>query len=278
MPVMSWLSGFAESVLGAGGQMTADVEKPMSDLGRRAIGCYLVGFGLLLLIVVPWAWSVGWRANESENGQTPASFLGLDFTASAPAMLLTTVVLMAVIGSITVMTLVFAARAGHGTLEQTYVWWYVTRPVSAAGLGVLVYMFIVAAVFDFATIEDGSTPALVVAAAVGALSGLFTDQVLDRVRRVLGLSPFDTGTARRDKVRGDDIGLDLLDEAQVDDEPMLDDTTMDRLSVDNAVPDPMDRPMADAPDRSTADDAVDETTAADNEATAADNETTRRIG
>lgn len=196
--------------------MPDDLLEPMSDLGRRAIGCYLVLFGLVLLLFVPWAWSVAWRANDAANGEAAASFLGVDFTASAPAMLLAMVVVMAVIGSITVMTLVFAARAGHGTLEQTYVWWYVTRPVSAAGLGVLVYMFIVAGVFDFATIEDGSTPALVVAAAIGALSGLFTDQVLDRVRKVLGLSPFDIGTARKRRDEGD-IGLALLDEAQVDD-------------------------------------------------------------
>jgi hypothetical protein len=197
------------------------MQEPMSENARRAIGCYLVGAGLVMLVLVPWAWSVAWRANESETGDTSTSFLGLDFSVSAPAALLTIVVLMAAIGSVTVMTLVFAARAGHGTLEQTYLWWYVTRPVSASGIGVLVYMFIVAGFFDFAKIEDGSTPALVIAAAVGALSGLFTDQVLDRVRWVLGLSAFDTGTAgrRRDP---SDIGLALLDQdARVDevDEP-----------------------------------------------------------
>jgi hypothetical protein len=188
-----------------------NMQEPMSENTRRAIGCYLVAVGLVMLVMVPWAWSVAWRANESKTGDASASFLGLDFTASAPATLLTIVVLMAVIGSVTVMTLVFAARAGHGTLEQTYLWWYVTRPVSAAGLGVLVYMFVVAGFFDFATIEDGSTPALVIAAALGALSGLFTDQVLDRVRWVLGLSAFDTGTAKRRRDESD-VGLALLDQ------------------------------------------------------------------
>jgi|Tabmets5t2r1_1033131.scaffolds.fasta_scaffold06941_3 hypothetical protein len=198
--------------------MVERLREPMSDVARRAIGCYLVAVGLLMLILVPWAWSVAWRANESDNGDTPTTFLGLDFTASAPATLLAMVVLMAVIGSVTVMTLVFAARAGHGTLEQTYIWWYVTRPISAAGLGVLVYMFVVAGFFDLATIEDGSPPALILAAGIGALSGLFTDQVLDRVRWVLGLSVFTAGTApaerrqRRDEER--EVGLSLLDDAQ----------------------------------------------------------------
>jgi hypothetical protein len=188
-----------------------DMQEPMSENARRAIGCYLVGVGLVMLVLVPWAWSVAWRANESDSGGTSTSFFGLDFDVSAPATLLTIVVLMAVIGSVTVMTLVFAARAGHGTLEQTYLWWYVTRPVSAAGIGVVVYMFIVAGFFDFAKIENGSTPALVIAAAVGALSGLFTDQVLDKVRWVLGLSAFDTGTARRRRDPSD-VGLALLDQ------------------------------------------------------------------
>lgn len=195
--------------------MTVGVKEPMSEFGRRAIGCYLMILGLLMLVLVPWAWSVAWRSNEIGSGEASATFLWWDFTASAPATLLATVVLMAVIGSVTVMTLVFAARAGHGTLEQTYVWWYITRPVSAAGLGVLVYMFIVAAVFDFATIEDGSTPALVVAAAIGALAGLFTDQVLDRVRWVLGLSPFESGTASERRVRKDEereVGLSVLEQ------------------------------------------------------------------
>jgi hypothetical protein len=205
-------------VEGLEGHMVDGLREPMSDVARRAIGCYLVVVGLLMLVLVPWAWSVAWRANESESGNAPTSFLGLDFTASAPATLLVMVVLMAVIGSVTVMTLVFAARAGHGTLEQTYLWWYVTRPISAAGLGVLVYMFVVAGFFDFATIQDGSAPALILAAGLGALSGLFTDQVLDRVRWVLGLSVFTTGTApaewrqRRDEER--EVGLTLLDEAQ----------------------------------------------------------------
>jgi hypothetical protein len=193
------------------------MQEPMSENARRAIGCYLVVVGLVMLVLVPWAWSVAWRANESGTGDASATFLGVDLTVSAPATLLTMVVLMAVIGSVTVMTLVFAARAGHGTLEQTYLWWYVTRPVSAAGLGVLVYTFVVAGFFDFATIEDGSTPALVVAAAIGALAGLFTDQVLDRVRWVLGLSAFDTGTAKR-KRDPSDVGLALLDQDARSDE------------------------------------------------------------
>src|SRR5262245_9745248 len=98
------------------------MQEPMSENARRAIGCYLVGVGLVMLVLVPWAWSVAWRANETESGGTDTSFLGLDFHVSAPATLLTMVVLMAAIGSVTVMTLVFAARAGHGTLEQTYLW------------------------------------------------------------------------------------------------------------------------------------------------------------
>lgn len=219
-----------------------EMQEPMSGLTRRVIGTYLMVLGLLMIVFVPWAWSVAWRANDADSGDAPASFFGLDFTASAPATLLIMVVLMAVIGSVTVMTLVFAARAGHGTLEQTYLWWYITRPVSAAGLGVLVYIFIIAGVFDFATIEDGSTPALVVAAAVGALSGLFTDQVLDRVRRVLGLSAFDTGTARSKRRGDEDMGLDLLDEAQVEDEPFdepTDDPTLvfDVDRIDEPPPD-----------------------------------------
>src|SRR5262245_800449 len=188
------------------------VKDPMTSGQRKLIGCYLIGFGALLVAVAPWVWGMAWSANES--GQVTSHFFGLEFTVSAPSTLVATVALMALIGSVTVMTLVFAARAGHDTLEQAYLWWYLTRPVSAAGLGILLYMLVVAGFFNLGSIEGGSEGALVVAAALGGLAGLFTDQVVDKVRAVLGLRRFDRGTAKRGASRDDDAGLAILDDAR----------------------------------------------------------------
>jgi hypothetical protein len=188
------------------------VKDPMTSGQRKLIGCYLIGFGALLVAVAPWVWAMAWSANES--GQVTSHFFGLEFTVSAPSTLVAMVALMALIGSVTVMTLVFAARAGHDTLEQAYLWWYLTRPVSAAGLGILLYMLVVAGFFNLGSIEGGSEGALVVAAALGGLAGLFTDQVVDKVRVVLGLRRFDRGTAKRGANRDDDAGLAILDDAR----------------------------------------------------------------
>ena len=191
------------------------VHAPMTSRQRKLVGCYLVVFGVLLVAVAPWIWSLAWSANES--GEVTSHFLGLAFTVSAASTLVAMVALMALIGSVTVMTLTFAARAGHGTLEQAYLWWYVTRPVSAAGLGILFYMLVVAGFFNVSSIEGGSSAALVVAAALGGLAGLFTDQVIEKVRKALGLSAFDTGTTKQsdvDQPPSDDAGLTILDDAR----------------------------------------------------------------
>jgi hypothetical protein len=192
---------------------TLIVNDPMTPGQRKLVGSCLIGFGALLVAVAPWVWSMAWTANES--GDVTSQFFGAEFTLSAASTLVVMVALMALLGSVTVMTLVFAARAGHGTLEKAYFWWYLTRPVSAAGLGILLYMLVVAGFFNLGSIESGSESALVVAAALGGLAGLFTDQVIDKVRKVLGLGAFDTGTTRRDRRRPDeDAGLAILDDAR----------------------------------------------------------------
>lgn len=112
----------------------------------------------------------------AESGNTRTRFLWLDFTAT-PRM---TVI-------VTVMTLAFATRAGYGTLEQGFLWWYLTRPVAAACLAVLFYITAIAGFLNLTTLARRSD--LAVAAGLAALAGLFTDRVLGKLRRVLGLSP-----------------------------------------------------------------------------------------
>ncbi len=99
------------------------------------------------------------------------------------------------------MTQVFAARAGHETLERGYAWWYFTRPLIAAALAFVFYVTVIAGYFDDVTSD--SRPALVVAAVVGGLTGLFTDQVLDKLRGVLGLMPYRETASGKD---GEDPG------------------------------------------------------------------------
>lgn len=171
--------------------------RPMARSRRRLIGSYLTVAGLLLIAVTPWAWSTATRA-VSATAPINASFLGLRFQASSEFALVALVILMASLGCFAVLVLTFANRAGHQTLEPGYFWWYFTRPIAAAVVGVLFYMAIAAGYFDQAT--DQGRAALVVAAAVGGLAGLFTDKVLQAMSKILGQTPF--ATTSTDTVEG----------------------------------------------------------------------------
>lgn len=163
----------------------------MEKWRRRGLGAYLVVLGLALLAVIPWAWSFASRVVDAKAGTTVrAHFLGAAFTPTGEFSLVLIVMLTALMGSVAVLAMTFSSRAGHETLERGYVWWYLTRPISAAGLGLLFYMTVTAGFFTATTSTD--RPALVLAAAIGGLAGLFTDQVLKKMRTVLGLLPTHT--------------------------------------------------------------------------------------
>jgi hypothetical protein len=182
-------------------EVLAQPVHPMTPESTRSIGVFLCILGAALLATLLWAWSLASRVLEQAPGETvEAEFLGLGFRPTAEFALVGIVVLTAMLGSFVVMTQVFAARAGHKTLEQGFVWWYLTRPLIAAALAFAFYMTVVAGYFNDATRE--SRPALVVAAVAGGLTGLFTDQVLDKLRGVLGLMPY------RDTASGTDPGAE----------------------------------------------------------------------
>ncbi len=169
--------------------VTADyvVSPPHAMTARMTawVAVYLAVLGGIVLAVTPWVWTFASHAAAAGSDVT-TSFFGGSFDISPDASLILTVVVMALAGCVSIMALTFAARAGHGTLENTYLWWYVLRPVAAAGIGVLAYLAI-AAGFLTANAASG-TPALLVAAAIGGLAGLFTDQVLALLKGVLRIS------------------------------------------------------------------------------------------
>lgn len=176
------------------------VDRRMSKGRRRGVGAYLILLGVAVLAVMPWAWSFASRATDGK--QVTASFLRWQFTPTPEFSMVLIVLLTAILGSVAVLAMTFSDRAGHETLERGYLWWYLTRPISAAGLALAFYMAFVAGFFSAATATD--RPALIVAAAIGALAGLFTDRVLKKMYKVLGL--FDTSEpASRKDAQGNDV-------------------------------------------------------------------------
>ena len=171
----------------------------MSPWIERAIGCYLLVLGTALLSITPWAWSLA--SQVAVSGNMKASFLWFDFTATPAMSMIAIVIVMAMIGSVTVMALAFSLRAGHKTLEEGYHRWYLTRPITAASLAVLFYMTAIVGFLDLTSLQRSSD--LVVAAALAALAGFFTDALLSKLRRVLGLLPPTRGAAGPEEAGGD---------------------------------------------------------------------------
>jgi hypothetical protein len=160
----------------------------MGDPARRLIGVWIVTLSAVALGHLAWAWSLAVQiANAKPKFQVHAYWLGIEFAPQKSSVLLMVVVLTALIGSAATIGLTFAERAGYHKLEKGWEWWYITRPLTAASIGVLAFALLQAGFFGNAT---SNTSDLLAAAATGGLAGLFTDQLLQKMRTALGLSAF----------------------------------------------------------------------------------------
>ncbi|MFL6136913.1 MAG: hypothetical protein ACJ74O_03845 [Frankiaceae bacterium] len=164
---------------------------PMAALPRRLLGSWLLLFSALVLGHLLWAWSFAARLTGLESTATAhvrVHWFWIGFSPTVDFALLAVVALTAMAGSAAHMSLIFASRTGHGKLEQTWAFWYLLRPGASALLGVLAYIIVKAGFLGSASDSQGK--GLAFAAAVGALSGLFTDTVMAKMRAALGASPF----------------------------------------------------------------------------------------
>jgi hypothetical protein len=162
-----------------------DPPAPMGRTARTAVGIWILVLSALALGHLPWAWSLAVRLGNSKSA-VHAHWLGQEFTPQKTSILLIVVILTAVIGSAATLGLTFSHRLGYNKLEKGWGWWYVTRPFTAAAIGVLAYALVQAGFFVGST----SNSDLLAAATIGGLAGLFTDQLLQKMRSALGLSAF----------------------------------------------------------------------------------------
>ena len=175
-------------------------QHPMSGVAKFGIGCYLAALAAAVLAITPWAWSLA--TSSVGHAANRARFLGVSFRPTTEFNLIVIVMLMSLLGSVAVMIITFANRAGQETLEQGFLWWYLTRPFAATAVGVLFYMAIIAGFFNQTSARGRS--ALVLAAAIGGLAGLFTDNVLQKMSgALLGLSSFNSPAATASAAKQD---------------------------------------------------------------------------
>jgi hypothetical protein len=159
---------------------------------RVALGCALLLFTAVVLAHLTWAWSIASRLVPDSSGVTPAAirahWLGVAFTPTLTFTLLLIVALSAMAGSTAATAMVFSNRAGYDQLEKYWVWWYLLRPGVSAVVAVVAYVAVKSGFLG--TINDTQTKGLAFAAALGGLTGLFTDKMLEKLQKALGLSPF----------------------------------------------------------------------------------------
>jgi hypothetical protein len=170
----------------------------MGNGARTLIGIWIMALFAVALGHLPWAWSLAEQVATAKH-PVHAHWFGVAFVPQKAAMLLIIVLITALIGSAATLALTFAHRVGYKQLEKGWEWWYVTRPPTAASIGVLAFALLEAGLFSSTTAVKSS---LLAAAATGGLAGLFTDQLLQKIRAALGLSAFgESASADEQKAR-----------------------------------------------------------------------------
>jgi hypothetical protein len=163
------------------------------DLDKRqwwvaaVVGIWLAAVGVAAVLTAVWAWAVADRARSANDA---VHWIGPDFTATAATSALVLAAVGGVAGSFVHAGSLFTARVGRRTFEVSYFWWYVLRPLESA---VLAMVFVAAIRSGLLALgadgKDSDTVVLVFLS--GALAGLFTDRVMQRLRGLLGATKTD---------------------------------------------------------------------------------------
>jgi hypothetical protein len=167
-------------------------EHAMTPRTIRMIGVLNVAAGVVAMAALVASYGLAEGLVSSQEKATEGTIvtrtvdvLGGHFAISLSMSVLLLGAAAGLVGSMIQQSIVFAQRAGHETLEVGFVWWYLLRPIWSALLGAV---FVIAVNTGLVSIGDQttSTAGVTVLATVGCFAGLFTDQVLDRMRAALG--------------------------------------------------------------------------------------------
>lgn len=167
---------------------TAVPPPEMPPSARALIGwLWLPVCGTLSLFGLLWMYAHAERTGPN-TAAVPVSWWGPDFHVTATTATLLAMAFAGIAGSVVQAGVVFSLRAGSGTLEHGYEAWYFLRPFVSALLAVLVGLAVTAGLVVVTQDGAAGTPGLSLPTmvAIGALAGLFTDQVLQRMQRILG--------------------------------------------------------------------------------------------
>ena len=178
-----------------------DNERPMSPTMTRWIGIGNITAGILGLAALVTTYGLAENlvalqesAPDGVLATQTVHVLGVSFPVTLSMSVLLLGAASGLVGSAIQQSIVFANRSGHETLEQGWAWWYVLRPIWSALLG---GVFVIAMNTGLISIGDTttSTAGVTVLATIGALAGLFTDKVLEKLGAVLGATSTEETTS-----------------------------------------------------------------------------------
>ncbi len=162
---------------------------------RRLVGMFNLVAGLLSLVTVVIIYGLAEELVAAQEAAAQGSLArellpvwGPDVFVTLNMSLVMLGAAAGALGSAIQQSIVFANRAGHETLERGYLWWYVLRPVESAGLGMVAVWAVNAGLVSIGDTTTSSA-GITVLATTGALAGLFTDRVMEKLRELLGATP-----------------------------------------------------------------------------------------
>jgi len=161
---------------------------PMSKARRTGLGIYLLVVNLVLFVLLVAVWP-GIEQVFPKFVKLPDEIRYILIAAVGGAF-----------GTMVVLMASFTAFVGNRLLVSSWGWWYVVRPFIGMTLGVMVYFAIRGGV-----LKTGSDPANLnpyTVAALCGLAGMFSKQILDKLREVADKQFNSEGPPTRDRKLG----------------------------------------------------------------------------
>jgi len=187
---------------------------PMSFIGRLLLGLYMVILPIILIYLVITFWpkpntqteilkenKATELKSESQTGQEvpyakktnevtnpepwqkKANLLGIKFELSYELRLLFLVLLAGALGSYIHTATSYVDFAGNRQLISSWAWWYILRPFIGMILALVLYIILRGGLIIVQTETSALKPFSILSFA--ALSGMFSKQVIDKLRELL---------------------------------------------------------------------------------------------
>ena len=161
---------------------TDHTKSPPASGRRVVIATIFVGLWHVALAVGTTLQTLLWWPVVEEAASSTYTWYGWTFTSGSAVLLLA--IVGGVAGSLVHTITIFSSRVGRSTFETSYVWWCILRPIAAA---LLALIFAAALSSNLLALSGGNGESAAALAFVGgALAGLFTDAVLQKLRHLLG--------------------------------------------------------------------------------------------